>query len=124
MAQKTHLYSTLSLFSSFSTLFCCALPALMVSLGAGAALIGLVNSFPELIWLSQHKAGLFIFSGGMITVSAISVYRNKNAPCPVDAGKARSCIQLRRFSKIMLYVSACIYSIGFYFAFIAPYFNR
>lgn len=37
--------SVLSLFASSSTLVCCALPALLVALGAGAALSSLVLAF-------------------------------------------------------------------------------
>ena len=111
--------STLALFGSFGTLFCCALPALLVSIGAGAAVIGLVSTFPQLIWLSEHKAGLFIFAGIMLTVSGIMRYLTRNAPCPADPVKANSCLRLRRWSLGIFLFSLAMYSIGFYFAFIA-----
>jgi hypothetical protein len=47
--------SALSLFTSFSTLICCALPALLVALGAGAVLSTLVSHVPQLVWVSEHK---------------------------------------------------------------------
>ena len=53
---------TLTLFGSFSTLLCCALPALLVSLGAGAVTIGLVSAVPQLIWLLCHIRNLPSFS--------------------------------------------------------------
>ena len=52
---KDTLAPTLSLFASAGTLVCCALPALFVTLGAGAALAGLVGEFPQLVWLSTYK---------------------------------------------------------------------
>ena len=41
--------SVLSLFASSGTLVCCALPALLVALGAGAALSSLVSVFPQVV---------------------------------------------------------------------------
>ncbi len=111
--------STIALFGSFSTLFCCALPALFVSLGAGAAVIGLVSTFPQLIWLSEHKVVLFIFAGCMLTLSGTMRYLNRNAPCPADPAKAKACQRLRRWSFGIFLFSLVMYLTGFYFAFIA-----
>lgn len=113
--------SSLALFGSFGTLFCCALPALLVSIGAGAAVIGLVSMFPQLIWLSEHKVGLFIFAGIMLTLSAIMRYLTRNAPCPADPAKAKACARMRRISFGVFVFSLGMYAIGFYFAFIAQH---
>jgi predicted membrane channel-forming protein YqfA (hemolysin III family) len=110
---------TLTLFSSVSTLLCCALPALMVSIGAGVAMAGLVGAVPQLVWLSEHKATLFVGAGILIVLSAFSIYRNRDAPCPADSAQMRSCLRLRRWVKLALYLSVVIYSVGFFFAFIA-----
>jgi hypothetical protein len=116
--------STIALFTSFSTLFCCALPALLVSIGAGAAVIGLVSAFPQLIWLSEHKVGLFIFAGIMLTLSGVMRYITRNAPCPADPAKAKSCARMRRISFGVFLFSLTIYCIGAYFAFVAQYFMK
>lgn len=113
------LISAIALLGSFSTLFCCALPALLVSIGAGAAVIGLVSTFPQLIWLSEHKVGLFIFAGIMLSVSGIMRYLTRNAPCPADPAKAKACAHMRRLSFGIFLLSLGMYLIGFYFAFIA-----
>lgn len=113
---------TIALFSSFSTLFCCAIPALFTTIGAGAALVGLVTNVPQLIWLSEHKIGLFIFSGTMLTISGITRYTSRNAACPIDLAQAKACKRLRRISGIIFFTSLTIYAIGFFFAFIARYF--
>ncbi len=110
---------TVALFGSFSTLLCCALPALLVSIGAGAAVIGLVSAVPQLIWLSEHKTGLFIFSGVMLTLSGLSRYLTRNAPCPINPEERKACMRLRRISGGIFYCSLALYAIGFYFAFIA-----
>ncbi len=111
--------STLALFGSFSTLFCCALPALFVSIGAGAALIGVVSTFPQLIWLSEHKVTLFIFAGTMLTLSGVMRYITRNAPCPANPAKAISCKRMRRISFWVFLFSLGLYLTGFFFAFIA-----
>lgn len=121
MSFKKSAVHTLALFSSMSTLICCALPALFVTLGAGAALAGIVTAVPQLIWLSEHKIMLFVFSGFMLTVSGTMSYLNRNAPCPIDAGEAQACMRLRRFSSRIFAFSLAIYVVGFYFAFIAQY---
>lgn len=118
-SKTSGIISTLALFGSFSTLFCCALPALMVSIGAGAALIGVVSTFPQLVWLSEHKVGLFIFAGVMLTLSGIMRYLTRNAPCPADPAKAKSCKRLRKISLGIFLFSLAMYATGFFFAFIA-----
>lgn len=107
------------LFTSFSTLLCCALPALLVSIGAGAALAGIVSTVPQLIWLSEHKVGLFIFAGGMLAMTGALRYRNRNVPCPIDPVQAESCKRLRKTSGIVYVISLILYATGFFFAFIA-----
>ena len=112
---------TLALFSSMSTLLCCALPALLVSIGAGAVMIGLVSAVPQLVWLSEHKIPLFIFAGVILSLSGILRYRNRNAPCPADPLKAKACARLRRISGMIFYISLLCYAVGFFFAFVAQY---
>lgn len=116
-----HVLPTLTLFGSLGTLLCCALPALLVSLGAGAAVIGLVSTFPQLIWLSEHKVGLFIFAGTMLLMSGMSRFMTRNASCPIDPEEAQACIRLRRMSTSIFYFSLTVYLSGFFFAFLAKY---
>lgn len=111
----------LSLFTSFSTLLCCALPALFVTIGAGAALAGVVSAIPQLVWLSEHKTYLFIFSGVMLTFSGILRYISRNAPCPADPLKAKACGRARTLSGYIYFGSVAIFAIGFFFAYIAIY---
>lgn len=119
MALHKTILPTLTLFGSFGTLLCCVLPALLVSLGAGAVVIGLVSTFPQLIWLSEHKVGLFIFAGVMLTISGVSRYLTRNAPCPADPAKAKACARMRRISFWVFLLSLAMYATGFFFAFIA-----
>jgi len=118
MNMRTIILEFLTILSSFSTLICCALPAALVSLGAGAVLASVVTAVPQLVWLSQHKIQLFAFAGFMLVLAGNSSYRNRNAPCPADPAQAKSCIRLRRWTARIFYVSAAMYVMGFFFAFL------
>jgi hypothetical protein len=109
-----------TLLASSSTLICCVLPAVMVSLGAGAALAGLVTAVPQLVWLSEHKAWVFIGAGVLLAGSGAMLWRARSLPCPVDARAARSCARLRRISAILYGVSLVAYVAGAAFAFLLP----
>lgn len=116
---KHTLMPTLSLFTSVGTLVCCALPALFVTLGAGATLAGLVSTAPWLVALSKYKALTFGLSGVIILLAGIMRWRAKNAPCPIDPEQARACTRLRKASGWMYWGSVTVWITGFFFAFIA-----
>jgi TRAP-type C4-dicarboxylate transport system permease small subunit len=118
MNARAILLEILTVLSSFTTLLCCALPALLVSLGAGAVLASLVTAVPQLVWISEHKTPLFAFAGVMLLLSGIYSYRQRNAPCPTDPLQAKSCLRLRRISARIFYLSLLVYAIGFFFAFL------
>ena len=116
---KTNLLMpALSLFTSTSTLLCCALPALLVTLGMGAVMAGLASNYPQLIWLSEHKNILFTFSAILLIGSGYMMYKARNLPCPVDAKQAKACDKLRKISLWIYGISVFIYLTGFFFAFI------
>ena len=106
-----------SLLASTATLVCCVLPAVLVSLGAGAVLVGLVSAFPQLVWLSEHKMGVFAVAGTLLAVSGALVWRGRRLPCPVEPVAARSCLRLRRTSAILYAVSLASFVAGALFAF-------
>ncbi|MBC7538584.1 MAG: hypothetical protein H7281_07175 [Bacteriovorax sp.] len=107
-----------SLFTSFSTLVCCALPALFVSLGMGASLVGLVSAVPQLVWVSEHKTFVFATSFLMLLFSSMMQYRARNLPCPIDPKLARACTVGRIWSKRITLFSIGIWMIGAGFAFL------
>ena len=107
-----------SLLASSATLVCCVLPAVLVSLGAGAVLVGLVSAFPQLVWLSEHKIGVFAVAGALLAVSGVLVWRGRRLPCPVEPVAARSCLRLRRTSAILYAVSLASFVAGALFAFV------
>ena len=112
--------SVLSLFTSSGTLICCALPALLVGIGAGAAMSTLVSNVPQLVWFSEHKVGVFTFAALMLLISGIMQWRARSLPCPADPALAATCIATRKTSFNVYIISVLIFLIGGFFAFIAP----
>ena len=110
---------SLSLFTSVGTLLCCALPALLVTLGMGAALAGFVGAVPWITAISDYKGIIFTVAGALLALAAFMQWRARNAPCPADPDKARACGRLRKVSWGILIFSIIIYLIGFFFAFLA-----
>jgi hypothetical protein len=120
-ARSGMLASVLSLFASSSTLICCALPALLVALGAGAALSGLVGAFPQMVWLSEHKISLFITAGVLLAASGWLQWRNRYAPCPIDPELRHACMRTRRIAWRVSGVSVVLFLVGAWFAFVMPW---
>lgn len=109
--------SLLALFAASGTLVCCVLPALMVSLGAGAALAGLVTQVPQLIWLSAHKGLVFGVATLALVIAGLALVAARHAPCPVDPELARSCAALRRLSWWSYVLAVAVTALGALFAF-------
>ncbi len=119
------LWSSLaSLFASSSTLVCCAIPALLVALGAGAALSSLVSLFPQVVWLSEHKEQLFGLAGLMMIGSGALQWRNRSAPCPIDPALRDVCLKTRKTASKLYAASVVLYLIGGWFAFIQPWLSE
>jgi hypothetical protein len=111
----------LSLAASGGTLVCCALPALLVTLGAGATLAGLVGAFPALVWFSEVSGWFFAGAGTTLLLAGWLQWRNRRAPCPIDPALRAACVRTRRWSVRVWALSVAIYAVGAWFAFIAPW---
>ncbi len=107
-----------TLLATSATLLCCVLPAVLVSMGAGAVLVGLVANFPQLVWLSEHKVGVFFVAGVLLAASGVMIWRARSLPCPVDPDAARACTQLRKLSAMLYGLSAVTFAVGALFAFV------
>ena len=113
----------LSLFTSLSTLLCCALPALFVTLGFGAALAGLLQNVPQLIWFSEHKILIFTFAGLMLLINGCVNCASANVSCPTLPEQAAACASARGVSQVVFRLSLAIFCLGAVFAFILPLLN-
>lgn len=114
--------SYLSLFTSLSTLACCALPSALVLLGLGATVASVLSAAPWLVALSRHKVWVFLFSGLFITGNFLYLYviaprlRLQAAGCPTDG--AAACDTVGRVSRVVLWNSAGIYLLGFFVSYV------
>ena len=121
--KNNHFYaSVVSLLTSFSTLVCCAIPALLVALGAGAALSTVVSVFPQIVWLSEHKPLVFGMAMLAMVVAGAMQWRVRFLPCPPDPDLRDACLSSRRIALRIYWVSLAILAVGAWFAFIAPVF--
>jgi hypothetical protein len=112
-----------ALLASSATLICCVLPAVLVAIGAGAALVGLVTAVPQLIWLSEHKPLVFGAAGALLAISGTALWIGRRAPCPTDSDLARSCKRLRRLSAVIYTLALICFAAGVAFAFVFPAFT-
>lgn len=113
--------SLAALLASSGTLVCCALPALLVALGAGAALSSLVAAVPQLVWLSEHKAAVFGFAAAMLAAAGALQWRNRRAPCPLDPALRDACLRTRTWSWWLYLASVLLFLTGALFAFALPW---
>ena len=116
------LWDYLSLFTSLGTLLCCALPSLLVLIGMGATVASFLSAVPSLVTLSQHKNWVFLIAGSLIGGNLIYTYalaptlRGQGQACSVSAPEA--CTAASKFSRVVLWLSAIIYAIGFFSAYL------
>jgi hypothetical protein len=120
--KSNKLVNYLALFTSTGTIFCCALPALLVSIGAGAALSSIISIFPQLIIFSIYKIPIFIGAFIMLIISGIMQYQTRSMPCPADKKQAYACMQARKVSMFIYFASVGIFIVGLLFALIIPFF--
>ncbi len=120
-ARRAALLNYFSLFSSFSTLICCALPSVLVLLGMGTAVASLLSAAPWLVSLSRHKIWTFSIAGTLIACSFVMTYvvaprLREGETC--DADDPTTCGEVSKLSRVLLWGSAIIYSGGFFVAYL------
>lgn len=120
-ARRAALLNYFSLFTSFSTLICCALPSVLVLLGMGATVASLLSAAPWLVSLSRHKIWIFSIAGLLIAMSFVTTYLvaprlRQGEAC--DADDPTTCGEVNRVSRILLWGAAVIWSCGFFVAYL------
>jgi len=111
-------WAWLALFSSSTTLICCAMPILLVSLGLGAVSASLFANVPFLVTLVHYKAWMFSATGAVMVVTAWLLFRS-NRVCPADPDLAAQCENAHRWSRRFFWASAAVWLIGFAAAYLA-----
>ena len=105
--RRSSLLNYFSLFTSLSTLLCCAVASAL-------------SFMPWLVTLSRHKQWTFSVSGVLIALSFVNMYyvapRLRPAECSPDDPSA--CEDASKLSKVLLWVSAGIYAVGVFVAYV------
>ena len=109
-----------TLFTSASTLVCCAIPALLVALGLGATLAGAISAVPQIVLFSEYKVVIFLVGSVLLVGGGVLQKINQNAPCPIDPVLRGSCLRTRKRSLMIYLFSLGLFLVGAFFAFLAP----
>jgi mercuric ion transport protein len=119
-SKRSAVLNYFSLFTSLSTLLCCALPSLLVLVGLGTSVASMLSFMPWLATLSRHKQWTFGVSGTLIALSFVNMYyiapRIRGKQCSADDPSA--CEEAGRLSIILLWISAGIYAVGVFVAYV------
>lgn len=107
-----------ALLASATTLLCCTLPIVLVSLGFGAAVASLASSFEFLQVLSANKAWTFGIAAALIVAAALAT-RATARRCPADPALRAQCQRATRISRRTLIVAVILWSAGFTGAYLA-----
>jgi mercuric ion transport protein len=88
--------------------------------GLGASVASTLSSLPWLVTLSHHKQWTFAVSGVLTGLSFLNTYylapRLKANACTPDSPSA--CDDTSKFSKVLLWISAAIFAVGFFSAYV------
>lgn len=122
MAATTRSWSWILLVTTSATLTCCALPILLVTLGLGTAVASIASAAPWLVTLSMYKGWVFGVSGALIAISAFVVYRPGRV-CPTDPELAVACAKADKWNRRFIGLSAAMWLVGFFAAFVLVRFS-
>lgn len=117
---KSTLRETLSaymgLFASLATLFCCALPALLVLLGFGlSSVLTFFSAIPGWESFGAYTMWLFPITGILLAGGFyFAFFRNRPAEaCEIPAnGRESSCSTATRWNRRLLWISLVLYVIA------------
>lgn len=107
------------LIASISTLFCCALPIILVSLGLGSIMAALFSHLPWLAWISEHAAYFFILTSILLGVSGYMLFYQPLV-CAIEGQE--KCQSKQTYAQIIWLITLIILIIGFVFKYILIYF--
>ena len=101
-----------ALFLSSTSLFCCALPSLLVTLGMSSVVIFLTAHFQILVSISEYKFMLLLISGVLIILAQLQINQIQQK-CAWQKGGENVCASFVTVQKTILFVAKILWSIGF-----------
>jgi DNA-binding helix-hairpin-helix protein with protein kinase domain len=112
--------AALALVLCSGTLVCCALPALLVVLGAGSVLATALSWWPGLSLLSEQKTVVFGLAAAALLIAGVALRQSARLPCPINPETAQRCRKRRRQAKTLYALSCTLFGIGSLAAFVLP----
>lgn len=116
------LFQFFSLFGSIGTLFCCALPFTLVSLGMGAVFASLTAAFPQIHWILKYKVILFSATGVLLAVSYLLMKHSQKLNCKTVGSTNIVCEQIKPKIEWIFWIAAALYITGLSFSYVIPLF--
>jgi hypothetical protein len=105
----SRLWGSVALLASSSTLVCCVIPALLVTMGFGATLAGMISTFPQLTLLSEHKLAVFSVAALLLAAAGYARSRPEAQTCPSDPLLAEACRRSKKFGSILFYIATILF---------------
>ena len=108
----SRLWGSVALLASSSTLVCCVIPALLVTMGFGATLAGVISAFPQLTLLSEHKLIVFAVAALLLAAAGYARSRPEAQTCPSDPVLAEACRQSKKFGSVLFYIATILFTLS------------
>lgn len=115
--RKPRHWGWLVLLTSSTTLVCCVIPIVLVSLGMGAVVASLYGNLPFLTFLGIHKTWTFGITALILALAAWALYR-PNRTCPADYELAKACTSAHKWNLRSFWVSVFLWCLGFFSAYL------
>lgn len=116
-SRPTSVSAYAALFASLTTLFCCALPALLVLLGFGlTSVLIFFTAIPGWEYFGAYEMWYFAVSGGLLAAGFYLAYfhqapRSQNCEFSED-GTESACTTATRRNRKILWLSLALYSLA------------
>ncbi len=119
---KPRKWGVLILFASTTTLICCALPIVLVSIGLGSVVASIYGEhLPFLRWFGLHDHFVFGITSLILCVGAWTLFR-PGRMCPTDPELAKACNTAHIWNVRFLKAAVLIWCVGAFATFIMPLF--
>ena len=116
-SRPTSVSAYAALFASLTTLFCCALPALLVLLGFGlTSVLTFFTAIPGWENFGVYEMWYFAATGGLLAAGFYRAFfrqTSRNQNCEVSEGGTESaCSTATRWNRKILWLSLSLYSLA------------
>lgn len=114
---KDNILPFIALFTSVATIFCCALPIILVALGMGAVFASLSSNISAITFLAENALTIFIITGILLAISGYMIFIRPQS-CPIDPKLTKICTRSKKINKVVWWLSISILGISLFFKYI------